>query len=208
MKKKALTTVMALAMLAPTASAFASTTTVTGNQNATQTSDLNISGTVNNSQGQAPAGQISVTLPTAVSFVVDQDGIFTAANTMMIENNSQIGISVSVSAFSDTTPTPGAGITVIDESTLGGDEAAYDRSYVSLSLQANGGTSGATVSLLSSGFQETKLVDLGASATTGLSLVGNAGTAQYSSATNKGTTNADATGVNDNFTLTFKIAKQ
>lgn len=213
MKKKVLTTAAALAMLAPTMTSFAATPNkvVTGSQNTSPTSDLKITGQVNNSSGQAPEGQISVTLPTAVSFVVDQDGVFTAADTMSIENNSQnVDITVSVSSFSDTTSMAGQGITVISESEFNDSSKSYDRSYVALTLTATGGTSASNVELLSSGFTAQKLVDLDAGDTTGLTLNGQAGDSDYNSAQTgeKNEQDIDQKGAQDSFTLQFKISKR
>ena len=210
MKKKVLTTAMALAMLAPTATTFASTTTVGGPQSQQQTSNLDITGTVNNSTGQAPEGQISVTLPTTVSFVIDEDYKFLTASTMQIENKSQnVDIAVSVSAFTDKTPTSGEGITFLDDSMFVATE--YDRSFANARLFATGGTNGSQVELLSSGFEEQSLVNLGAGMSTGLSLVGQVGEGDYDTiddSSKKNNVDIDEKGTNDQFTLTFKIAKQ
>ena len=206
MKKKVLTTAAALAMLAPTMTSFASTT-VTGTQHDTPSSELKITGTVNDSSGQAPEGQISVSLPTSVSFVVHDDSTLQTSGAMVITNNSSnVDIDVSVSTFVDKTPTEGAGITIIDDTTFGSALDTYDRSFVSLTLVPTSGTSGQQVKLLSENFSEQPLVTLDSGASTGLTLTGQAGQGN-SDATHKNSTNVDDNGTNDEFTLTFKIAK-
>ena len=197
MKKKVLTSAMALAMLAPTVSTFAATNgVISGTDHATYSSDLSINGQVLNSDNQAPEGQLSVTLPTAASFVVDADGDVTAANTgFEIINNSSCDIDVKVSKFTDTTPTDGQGITIVDTSGLTG----KDRSYVNLTLLTQGGVSGKQVPLLSSGFTSQELGTIVAGATTGLTLVGQAGTEA-----DQGNT---GNGLQDDFTLTFTVSK-
>ena len=197
MKKKVLTSAMALAMLAPTVSTFAATNgVISGTDQATYSSDLSINGQVLNSDNQAPEGQLSVTLPTAASFVVDADGDVTAANTgFEIINNSSCDIDVKVSKFTDTTPTDGKGITIVDTSGLTG----KDRSYVNLTLLTQGGVSGKQVQLLSSGFTSQELGTIVAGATTGLTLVGQAGTEA-----DQGNT---GNGLQDDFTLTFTVSK-
>ena len=197
MKKKVLTSAMALAMLAPTVSTFAATNgVISGTDQATYSSDLSINGQVLNSDNQAPEGQLSVTLPTAASFVVDADGDVTAANTgFEIINNSSCDIDVKVSQFIDTTPTIGEGITVVSASEL----AAKDRSNVNLTLLTQGGVSGKQVELLTTGFTSQDLGTIVAGATTGLTLVGQAGQTDDEDTTAKGLT--------DRFTLTFTILK-
>ena len=197
MKKKVLTSAMALAMLAPTVSTFAATNgVISGTDQATYSSDLSINGQVLNSDNQAPEGQLSVTLPTAASFVVDADGDVTAANTgFEIINNSSCAIDVKVSKFTDTTPTVGQGITIVETSGLTG----KDRSYVNLTLLTQGGVSGKQVQLLSSGFTSQDLGTIVAGATTGLTLVGQAGTEADQDNTGNG--------LQDDFTLTFTVSK-
>lgn len=207
MKKKVLTTAAALAMLAPTMTSFASTQDkeVTGLDTTTPTSELQISGQVKNSSGQAPAGQLSVTLPTAVNFVVDQKGNFMAPTTMTITNNSvDANISVSVSSFTDPTKGEGEGITVVDA----GDLTNKDRSFVSLSLTGSSSNGGSTVELLSAGISEQPLVDIDAQSQAGLALSGQAGNEPYSNGSSGSKTDIDASGASDQFTLVFKIAKK
>ena len=169
---------------------------VTGSDLGTYSSELNLEGTVLNANNQAPEGQLNVTLPTTISFVVNTDSdLTTASQNFEIVNNSSCNIDVKVSQFIDTTPTEGQGITIVDTSGLTG----KDRSYVNLTLLTQGGVSGKQVQLLSSGFTSQELGTIVAGATTGLTLVGQAGTEA-----DQGNT---GNGLQDDFTLTFTVSK-
>ena len=74
------------------------TTTVTGNDTETLQSSVSVSGTVNSKQGTAPAGRITVELPTKMAFAVDQAGNF-KGGTYTVKNSSKEEISVLVSQF-------------------------------------------------------------------------------------------------------------
>lgn len=203
--KNVLTTAALLATLTPTAAAFASTTTVTGTQE-TQTSQLDITGTIANDQGQLPE-QITVTLPTAVSFSVDKDSNFVAATNMEIVNDSGVAVNVAVSSFADATPNAGTGITVLNESVLTGNEDQYDRSFVTLSLAGQSSLGGSTAHLVH-GMTESALVSVPSKNNAQLTLTGNAGTADHATATNKNTdTNFADNGASETFNLTFKISR-
>lgn len=180
--------------------------TVTGPHTQSHTSKLEITGQVNSSDGAVPSGQISVTLPTAVGFVVDQDGNLLVSSSMSIANNSSsVDISVYVASFTDTTPDVGKGITVVDSRDL----TDKDRSFVSLSLVPNGGVNPTTVHLSSTGITGSKLVDISANSQVGLTLTGQAGKNKYTTVMdgNKNQIDVDNQGVSDQFTLVFKITK-
>lgn len=197
MKKKVLTTAMALAMLAPTMTSFAATTTDTvgGDDKITHSSELQIAGSLLSNTNQAPEGQISVILPTAASFTVDADGTVITPTDLAITNNSSCEINVKVSKFTDSTPKDGEGITLVNAAGL----VSKDRSYVNLTLLPQGGTSGGQVELLSDGFRTGDLGTFVAGSATKLSLVGQAGQEDDASSIENG--------VRDDFTLTFTIAK-
>ncbi len=208
MKKKVLTSAMALAMLAPTVSAFATPqdVTVSGSQ---QSSELTITGQIATSTGQLPE-QVTVTMPTAAAFTVSQDGQFSAPNNMTIENKSNVGITVSINSFQDTTPSAGAGITVVDyDSLTGSDSNTYDRSYVGLKLAAQTPNGGSGVSLTTS-MAKTELVDIDAQDNAPLALQGSVGTGDStnSATVNKFNGDLDTDGATDNFKLVFSIARQ
>ncbi len=205
MKNKTLLTAMALAILAPSVTTFAATdNVVTGNQNEKLNSNLNINGQIYSDAGQAPSGQISMTLPTAVKFAVYDDSSVIGANGMKIQNNSSdVDVRVSIGSFSDSTSTNKVGITLVDQFS-GGGASDYDRSHVKLTLTATNGQS----VVLKHGMAESQLVDLNASQISTLSLTGEAGTSTYSEATHKGNTDLGTSGVTDDFVLTFNITKQ
>lgn len=207
MKKQLLTSAMAMAMLAPTVSAFATTqdVTVSGSQ---QSSELTITGQVSNSSGQLPE-QITVTMPTAASFMVDQDGNFSAPSNMTIENKSKVGVAVSVSSFTDTNPAAGAGITVVDFDTLTSEAAKYDRSYVGLKLHAQSASGGSDV-VLTHGTINQDLANIDAQDNAPLTLMGTAGTGVKGDGTveKESTSDLATSGANENFQLVFSIKRQ
>lgn len=205
MKKKVLTTAAALAMLAPTAAAFATTVTedtVGGKDSQKLNSNLTIEGSVQTSTGTAPEGQISVTLPTAISFVVDQNGDVIAPTGMSITNKSNVAIDITIESFTDSNP--GAGIELVDTNNPTVDLTTLNRSNVELALSVTGATSGAssgsTVKLLHS-MAKTNFASIDANGTAGLALVGQAGT-------DADVNGVDATGTTDKFTLVFGISKK
>lgn len=207
MKNQLLTSAMAMAMLAPTVSAFATTqdVTVSGSQ---QSSELTITGQVSNSSGQLPE-QITVTMPTAASFMVNQDGNFSAPSNMIIENKSKVGVAVSVSSFTDTDPAAGAGITVVDFDTLTTDRAKYDRSHVGLKLHAQSSSGGSDV-VLTHGTINRDLVNIDAQDNVPLTLIGTAGTGVKDDGTveHESTSDLATSGANENFELVFSIKRQ
>ena len=106
MKKKLLSLVLAGAMVASTSvSAFADTTTTT----TTVTTDegkanVTIKGSVANNKGDAPAGTISVTIPTSLSFKVSKEGTVDGGE-INIKNNGLDIIEVTAVEFQDKNPT-------------------------------------------------------------------------------------------------------
>ena len=130
MKKKFLSLMMAAAVVATTSvSAFAaSEKTVTNNGDSVE---VEINGIVNNSSNEPPAGTLSVTVPTALSFTVDNNGGFTGSD-ITVRNAGTQAIDVYAYQFTDVTPT--TGILIKDSSHL------EKKSDVSLSLNGNAGT--------------------------------------------------------------------
>lgn len=171
---------------------------VAGDDKVTYSSELKLTGTVYDSNNQTPEGQISVALPTSVSFTVNADGTVITPTDLEIKNSSSCDVDVTVSKFTDSTPKDGEGITLVDMAGL----ANKNRSYVSLILLPQSGLSGGQVELLSSAtaFTSRKLVTVEGGATTRLSLVGQAGSEKDDSSIENGVT--------DTFTLTFTIAKR
>ena len=131
MKKKFLSLMMAAAMVATTSvSAFASETqTVTENDS---TVEVKVNGIVNNNSDEAPAGTLSVTVPTALSFTVDGNGKLTGTDINVVNNGTQ---AVDILAYQFIDTTPNEGIVVKDELT-----SSSKRSEVKLRLNGNEGT--------------------------------------------------------------------
>lgn len=199
MKKKFLSLMMAAAMVATTSvSAFAANEkTVTNDGDSVE---VKINGIVNNSNDQPPAGTLSVTVPTALSFTVNNTTGFTGSN-ITVTNTGTQAIDVYAYQFTDTTPTTGI---VIKQSLLD------KKSDVSLSLNGNAGTayfrSEATGKGIyneggnSVGGEGAKIANIEGGDENTLYLEGSAGTnpleATYAS-----------TGINERFTLRLKIKK-
>ena len=130
MKKKFLSLMMAAAMVATTSvSAFAANDkTVTNDGDSVE---VKINGIVNNSNNEPPAGTLSVTVPTALSFTVNNEGKFTGSN-IKVTNTGTQAIDVYAYQFKDVTPTTGIMIKASN--------ALIKKSDVSLSLNGNAGT--------------------------------------------------------------------
>lgn len=104
MKKKLLSLVLAGAMVASTSvSAFADTTVTTVTTNEGK-ANVTIKGSVANNEGEAPAGTISVSIPTSLSFKVAKDGTVSGGE-ISIKNNGLDTISITAVEFQDKTPT-------------------------------------------------------------------------------------------------------
>ena len=104
MKKKLLSLVLAGAMVASTSvSAFAEdTNTIDVPQGNGTDVDVSITGNIASKDGDFLPGTVSVTVPTAAVFNVDQNGILTSAP-MNIVNNGEEDVLVFASSFTDTT---------------------------------------------------------------------------------------------------------
>ena len=144
MKKKLLSLVLAGAMVASTSvSAFAATDTVeTGNvtmsagQNE-QDVNIGITGNILDDKGNAKPGTISVTVPTAVTFTVANDGTLTSAD-MVIRNNSTERISIVAKKFEDSDGTDN--INVIKKTDFETAEAGAKNERNKIWLKLTGGT--------------------------------------------------------------------
>lgn len=129
MKKKLLSLVLAGAMVASTSvSAFAAVQNITGSDNTGANAEIGITGEVMSDTGEKPAGRFNVTVPTATSFTVDQEGHFIVPEKILIQNDGLQDIDVYADKFVDNKPTEG--IQVVAESELGD----KNRMYVSLSV--------------------------------------------------------------------------
>lgn len=135
MKKKLLSLVLAGAMVASTSvSAFADTTISSYEEEANK-ANVTISGSVDDDDGNQASGTISVTVPTALKFQVDNKGNFTGSD-ITITNKGLDKVDIFAHEFRDDTPE--SGIVVKTKRDL---QASSDakRSEVALWIQgANG----------------------------------------------------------------------
>ena len=196
MKKKFLGLALAAAVALPATSAYANTTTITGNDTETLTHDVTVSGTVRKSNGEAPAGKLEVELPTAMAFTVDEEGNFNGAN-YKVTNRSAVGIKLSVAEFRETDPN--GGITLNQVS--GFNPADKDRANIAMSLDGNvdGNFTSVDLSQVTAGTEE-DVLDVGANDAGILRLNGVAGT-------KKDNSNLESNGAKEDFTLVFKVKK-
>lgn len=205
MKKKLLSLVLAGAMVASTSvSAFAAPN-ITGSDTDSPTTDVAITGKVLDNTGQEAPGTFSVTIPTAASFTVDQNGNLQGA-TIKVTNSGPQNIDVYADKFVDTQVN--TGITVTQESQL----KTVNKTNVSLNLEGNlkilylkseGDAKYAglyTDKNLSTKADETtsKIATVKSGAEVDLTLSGRAGEHENDQVTNA---------INDKFTLTLKIKK-
>lgn len=133
MKKKLLSLVLAGAMVASTSvSAFAQDKLINNVDTDAPETNVTITGKVLNEQGQEPAGNFNVTVPTTASFTVSKEsGVISVPIT--IANNGDQNIDVYAVKFADTTPGEEEEITVTKQSEL----KDKKRSFVSLNLKGN-----------------------------------------------------------------------
>lgn len=139
MKKKLLSLVLAGAMVASTSvSAFAAETTISSYEEGANKANVTISGSVDDDAGKQPSGTISVTVPTALKFQVDNKGNFTGSN-ITITNKGLDKVDVFAHEFKDDTPT--TGIVVKTQSDLQSAITAGNakRSDVALWIQGTNG---------------------------------------------------------------------
>ena len=144
MKKKFLSLMMAAAVVATTSvSAFAANTDVntkdiTGSESSELTTDINITGDVEDESGAIKPGTLSVTVPTTASFRVKQSGGFTGSDLTVVNKGSK-PIEVSVQKFVDVNGVDGINV-VSETKTKATDESgAVKRDHVSLRVVGNVG---------------------------------------------------------------------
>lgn len=148
MKKKFLSLMMAAAMVATTSvSAFADKVidstphTATGAKKVVvseegegQNSEINIRGDIADTGNNLAPSTISVTVPTAAKFTVDNGGNLVGSNINITSEGSE---PVSVIAYKFIDITPKSNITVVEENDV---KTATDRKKVSLKLTGNRGS--------------------------------------------------------------------
>lgn len=147
MKKKFLSLMMAAAVVATTSvSAFAAAeennvhVTTPGSANITSEDDgepvqnVEITGHVQNNEGQMPTASFKVTVPTAANFTVNKDGNFVGPE-LKIKNEGPQGVDVYAHDFSKTST---GTLKVVAENTITDNRTSTPRSTVSLKLLVNG----------------------------------------------------------------------
>lgn len=163
---------------------------ITGNDNESFTQNVQVNGVVTKADGSLPAGRIEVELPTAMSFIVDEDGKIPTVN-YIVDNKGTVDISIYVSGFSDSNANGGINVKPIDE-----DISLLDRSNVHLKLIGN---TNKEVDLGKPINNIQEVLRVNAQQTGIIQLQGKAGKANDVS--------IDKNGTSDEFTLIFKIKK-
>lgn len=131
MKKKFLSLMMAAAVVATTSvSAFADD--YSWSDKAEQDVKVNITGDVENTNGDTVSGTLSVSIPTATTFTVGRNGTVTTAP-ITVQNRGTQAVDVYAYKFADNTPDPNSGITVV-----GKDGLANAENYSTVTLRLNG----------------------------------------------------------------------
>lgn len=197
MKKRFLGLALAAMVAVPATTAYADTTTVTGNETSPITHTVPVTGNILNAEGVAPQGKLTVELPTAMTFAVGSDSTVTGG-TYNVSNKSSVPITLSVSEFRKAN----GDITV--EESLNFEPENVDRSHVTLSLDGRVDNIPTFVDL--GGFlsedvsSEVEVLDVNANDTGSISLTGEAGT-------KKDESGVDTSGATGEFNLVFKITK-
>lgn len=210
MKKKLLSLVLAGAMVASTSvSAFAQNKNIQNVDTEEPTTEVTITGQVLGENGEKPAANFNVTVPTSAAFTVSKSSSVLSVP-IEIQNNGTQDIDVYADKFVDATTAEGQGITVVKESEV----KSHDRTYVSLRLQGDINTAYLKTETDTStksgiykkatlddadivGTDGLKLTNIQKSQTKSLNLVGTVGD------TGTAVTNA----VSNDFTLTLRIKK-
>ena len=195
MKKKFLALALAGMVAMPVvANASGQTNTIDIGKNEVGGASVTLTGSVDSDSGQAPAGRIQVELPSAVTFSVDKDGIFTAPTNFEINNTGQEAIKVEVTEFIQSKPDTGSdkGIVVVEKgsSTL----ASANRTNMSLVLVGADGEADLSQVKPSSPVKVFSNITGGTKQT--LTLRGQVGQ----------TTGGVAQGVSEDFTVKFRIS--
>lgn len=210
MKKKLLSLVLAGAMVASTSvSAFAQNKNIQNVDTEEPTTEVTITGQVLGENGEKPAANFNVTVPTSAAFTVSKSSSVLSVP-IEIQNNGTQDIDVYADKFVDATTADGQGITVVKESEV----KSHDRTYVSLRLQGDINTAylktETDTSTKSGIYKKATLDDADIVGTDGLKLT-NIQKSQTKSLNLVGTVGDTGTAVNNavsnDFTLTLRIKK-
>lgn len=211
MKKKLLSLFLAGAMVATTSvSAFADDTTISSYKEGSNTANVTIKGSVYGNDGQIPSGTISVSVPTALNFKVNKEGVVEGSSIKIVNNGAE---AVDVSAVSFVDETPDSGITVKSPQDLS-TVSEHFRYEVALNLRGKSGE-GAYFKTVNLGNGEGGIIDSRGTSkgSTGIKLSTIEGSGDSDTLTLSGfagtkdlVDKADE-GLTDKFILTLKIAK-
>lgn len=165
-------------------------------------SSINLSGVVQDNQGNAPDGQISVELPVSIGFTVDQNGtvIPAGSGSYSVYNKGKNPVDISIVEFSETQPT--TGITIRSYAELNDtSKSTMNRANVYLELSGNAGTVDlGLVKNSSNNATNKKILDnIPGGGSLNIVLNGIAG--------NKKDINFDKQGVSEKFVVKFKVTK-
>ncbi len=190
MKKKFLPLLMAgMVVVGTTGLVNADTTTVTGNDTETLQSNVTVSGTVSNQDGTAPAGKITVELPTRMAFAVDKKGNL-KGGTYTVKNSSKEVIDVYVAEFKKTS----GNIELVENIESG----TSNRGQVKLTLTGDQG-SDVNLKTVENNPQDRLLAEIGANDSESIILGGEAGT--------QANETIDRDGATGQFNMVFKVKK-
>ena len=208
MKKKFLSLMMAAAVVATTSvSAFADD--YSWSDKAEQDVKVNITGDVENTEGNTVSGTLSVSIPTATTFTVGRNGTVTTAP-ITVQNRGTQSVDVYAYKFVDQTPNENSEITVVGAEKL---KTAQSTAMLSLRLSGSSGKAYLKSEPSSSGngvFKDDnceerstgsgiKLISVSGNNSESITLIGE-------TKSGDGVT-APAKAVQDNFVLTLKIKK-
>lgn len=209
MKKKFLSLMMAAAVVATTSvSAFADD--YSWSDKIEQDVNVNITGDVADNSGHTVSGTLSISVPTATTFTVREDGTV-ISSPITVQNRGTQAVDVYAYKFADSTPDTGDGITVVDGEELESGTTTK-RSTVSLRLNGTSGNAYLKSEAVKDGiygvYKDSKCEQQATD--TGVKLVsvdGNkTGTITLIGATKNGLTSPDNP-VQDKFVLTLKFKK-
>lgn len=211
MKKKLLSLVLAGAMLATTSvSAFAEDREVTVDSNGA-TQQVEIEGNIANENNETLPGTITVTVPTRVSFTVNNAGEI-EGGVINIKNKSKENVEVIAKQFKDSKPEAG----IIVRKNFDSDTNTPDKRFISLTLEGRssvGLISGTATGLFELNDSKSDITaesvdtkaSLGVISPEGDLSLNLRGTAKIDDT--EGVYKAPGKAVSNNFTLTLKIQK-
>lgn len=153
-------------------------------------SDLKLTGTVKDANGNSPQGRIEVEIPSSVNFAVDELGNFIIANNYSINNRGSCPVDIYVVGFRESKISSDIFIKQNDVS------SSDSRNVVNLDVSGNTGNK---VRLYDSSNLNTKIGEVPSKSAISITFAGEAGKAE-----NK---DIDDNGVSEDFTLKFKVSK-